>query len=95
MFQVGEAMSYTIEDTPTIFWGDHADFPNDHVHEEMGDARRWGHDETRVFQHRETAEYWAVSMYIMSGDSGEHHANAVPYHVHSREVIKIVWEPVS
>lgn len=84
---------YTEQDTPTIFFEDHSDFPDNPVNVVMGDAHRWGHDETKVFKHKDTGDHWMVSMYIMSGDSGEHESNGKPVEVVAKEVLVVTWEP--
>lgn len=87
-------MSYTTEDTADIFWGDHEDFPEYHVHSEITGKHRWGHYEERVYKHRKTGEFWLVSMCIASGDAGEHGPSGAPIRVTPREVAKTVWEAV-
>jgi len=86
-------MKYTEEDTQEIFWGDHPDLEEE-VASWIDGTRRWGHDETKVFKHNKNGEHWAVSMYIMSGDGGDHLVNGAPWRVEPKEEKKIVWVPV-
>jgi hypothetical protein len=77
---------YTIEDTRTIFYGDHPDFDPDPVADIEGDESRWSQWSMRVYRHTATGEHWAVEIGQGKTEMQDDEVHDAPERVELREV---------
>ena len=77
---------YTTEDTREIWFGDHPDFDDKHVHETDVEESRWSLWSTRIYRHTETGEHWSVTIGRGKTEMQEDEVYDPPKRVELREV---------
>ena len=77
---------FTIDDTRSIFYGDHPDFDPEPVEAISGDTARWVQWETRICKHTTSGEFWSVDVGMALTEMQDDQVYESPERVERREV---------